>query len=157
LCYEICGDGKNLFSYECDDNNVISGDGCSAGCKVELGFKCVGGSPTTKDVCTEICGDGMPRGVLGCDDGNLVNGDGCDKTCTVEYGWKCFSPNKIVSSFCYKISWPNIVDFWLANGNNNLYIKFNETIAVDKNWNETDWSLSIDGPVGPYNFTWDLY
>ena len=31
-CTEICGDGKVMGSNECDDNNILAGDGCSATC-----------------------------------------------------------------------------------------------------------------------------
>lgn len=31
-CVEICGDGYNYGSYQCDDGNIISGDGCSSKC-----------------------------------------------------------------------------------------------------------------------------
>ncbi len=33
----ICGDGKKEGAEECDDNNKISGDGCSNICKIEVG------------------------------------------------------------------------------------------------------------------------
>ncbi len=47
-CKPICGDGITLwmdtipeeFREECDDGNLISGDGCSADCKIEPGFEC---------------------------------------------------------------------------------------------------------------------
>eukprot|EP00347_Sterkiella_histriomuscorum_P013429 403364739 len=39
-CDEICGDGKNLGVYECDDGNLISGDGCNENCEKEDGFNC---------------------------------------------------------------------------------------------------------------------
>lgn len=79
----------------CDDGNLINGDGCSDSCKIELGWKCSGGSTTTKDVCGEVCGDGYLYstnthyypGV--CDDGNNVAGDGCSDTCHIETGWTC--------------------------------------------------------------------
>lgn len=50
---EICGDGRNLGSFECDDGNSFNGDGCSADCRVEPGFTCQnnpGGPDTCKDV-----------------------------------------------------------------------------------------------------------
>jgi len=58
-CYEICGDGLNYptTSYDCDDYDTTSGDGCSSSCEVEDGWYCLGGSTTTYDVCYEICGD----------------------------------------------------------------------------------------------------
>jgi cysteine-rich repeat protein len=31
----VCGDGRRHFSEECDDNNMIDGDGCSATCMTE--------------------------------------------------------------------------------------------------------------------------
>ena len=39
-CREICGDGLNLGEYQCDDGNIIDGDGCSSKCTYEKGFKC---------------------------------------------------------------------------------------------------------------------
>lgn len=59
-CIDICGDGKrfnkenapHLDAYnQCDDGNMISGDGCSFDCQVEQFFQCEGGSPTSKDTC----------------------------------------------------------------------------------------------------------
>lgn len=32
---EICGDGLNLGYYECDDGNLVSGDGCDSNCNKE--------------------------------------------------------------------------------------------------------------------------
>ena len=78
FCYEICGDGLDIGFYDCDDGNIIDGDGCDASCVIELGYTCTGGTPATADVCTEICGDGIDLFNYPCDDGNLVNGDGCD-------------------------------------------------------------------------------
>ena len=39
-CQEICGDGYLVGQNQCDDNNTISGDGCSASCSVEYGYGC---------------------------------------------------------------------------------------------------------------------
>jgi hypothetical protein len=38
-----------------------------------------------------------------------------------------------------------------------LYIKFNETVQIDSTWGSGDWSLTIEGPIPPYNFTWELF
>lgn len=38
-CQEICGDGFRVAS-QCDDGNVLAGDGCSPTCKLERNFKC---------------------------------------------------------------------------------------------------------------------
>lgn len=75
-CYEICGDGLDIGNYECDDQNLKSGDGCSSDCKIERGWQCLGGTAKKRDICSEICGDGIDLGKLQCDDGNKINGDG---------------------------------------------------------------------------------
>lgn len=90
-CTEICGKGKNLGTYECDDGNLIDGDGCSATCTIETGYTCMGGGFYTADFCFDICSDGITvNAVTGmCDDGNVINGDGCSIVCFVEDGWEC--------------------------------------------------------------------
>lgn len=51
----ICNDGKITLPEECDDSNLIAGDGCDATCKVEDAFVCanatplVGGTPASGD------------------------------------------------------------------------------------------------------------
>lgn len=88
-CVEICGDGKNMGSNPCDDNNVFPFDGCDENCQVEDGYSCTGGTPTQYDTCTETCGDGRNIGILACDDGNNNDGDGCSAACAVETGYAC--------------------------------------------------------------------
>ena len=39
-CVEKCGDGVDMLTYECDDGNLVSGDGCNETCQVEPGFYC---------------------------------------------------------------------------------------------------------------------
>ncbi len=41
----------NFGILECDDGNVLNGDGCSADCTVEAGYACSGGNTTSPDVC----------------------------------------------------------------------------------------------------------
>lgn len=45
-CLEICGDGLNKEFWECDDGNLIDGDGCSSVCTVEHGWQCLSGDPS---------------------------------------------------------------------------------------------------------------
>ena len=94
----------------------------------------------------------------GCDDENLVNSDGCSATCAVEFGWACITQTKptVVPSFCYELSWPKIIDYFIEN-NNVLLIEFNETTKLDSTWTTGDYILNITGPFEPYNFTWELY
>ena len=72
----MCGDGQDFGNYECDDQNLKNGDGCTSDCKIERGWQCLGGTPKKRDICTEICGDGIDLGKLQCDDGNKLSGDG---------------------------------------------------------------------------------
>lgn len=58
-CSEICGDGIR-FVVSCDDGNTRNGDGCSSRCRVEQGWSCFGGSPTTPDSCTR----GRPTSIM---------------------------------------------------------------------------------------------
>ena len=40
-CSTMCGDGETAYlKEECDDDNVVSGDGCSSNCTLEKGFNC---------------------------------------------------------------------------------------------------------------------
>lgn len=50
-CDDICGDGIRIY-VQCDDGNVLDGDGCSSVCTVENDFTCTGGSIISKDVCS---------------------------------------------------------------------------------------------------------
>ncbi len=58
---EICGDGMNMGQVECDDGNNIDGDGCSASCKVERGYKCTPSADSGPDICLDAL---LPNGVL---------------------------------------------------------------------------------------------
>jgi len=66
---EFCGDGtvQGFAGEQCDDANVLSGDGCS-------------------DTCiTEFCGDNIVNNGEECDDGNIVSGDTCNGNCLSEF------------------------------------------------------------------------
>ncbi len=82
-----CGDGAvdGACSEHCDDADQDAGDGCSATCRVEDGFRCVG----APSVCTPSCGNAAVESGEACDDGDLGAGDGCTATCAVEPGWTC--------------------------------------------------------------------
>ncbi|MDP3735489.1 MAG: myxococcus cysteine-rich repeat containing protein [bacterium] len=66
----LCGNGILEMTEECDDGNVVNGDGCSAQCKIE--------------VYVPACGNGILDSGEQCDDGNLLNGDGCSDVCKFE-------------------------------------------------------------------------
>jgi fibro-slime domain-containing protein len=76
-----CGDGILVSPEECDDGNNAAGDGCSALCTLEPGYKCqAAGQPCIKTT----CGDGIKEGAEQCDDANLRPYDGCSPTCQKE-------------------------------------------------------------------------
>src|SRR5262245_35306528 len=61
------GDGViNQGTEECDDGNLVSGDGCDSNC-----------TPTA-------CGNGITTQGEQCDDHNTVDGDGCSATCQLQ-------------------------------------------------------------------------
>lgn len=90
-----------------------------------------------------------------CDDGNLDNGDGCDNTCFIETGWDCYEITAVSPSICWEISWPMLYDYWIID-NEYLYVQFNETVVLDGAFEYDDWAVSIDGPIPPYDFTWEF-
>ncbi|MCK9357922.1 MAG: DUF4215 domain-containing protein, partial [Dehalococcoidia bacterium] len=100
-CVTSCGDGVQAGAELCDDNNVASGDGCSATCAVEQGWICTL-QPAGLSVCSSVCGDGMKMGSEQCDDGNKVSGDGCSPSCQVESKWSCTGTGGVLSFCCYQ-------------------------------------------------------
>lgn len=97
-----CGNGNRDGTEQCDDFNIISGDGCSSSCEVETGFTCVGGSSKAyqRDYCFK-CGNGKREYPEVCDDGNTVAKDGCEANClTTTYGYLCTGGSVSSSDTC---------------------------------------------------------
>lgn len=67
----VCGNGIIEPGEECDDGNLIAGDGCDPWCALE-------------DPPEPVCGNGIVELGEQCDDGNLIAGDGCDPWCFTE-------------------------------------------------------------------------
>ena len=86
---DTCGDARLSYGETCDDGNATAGDGCSATCRVEPGYRC----PVVGQKCARIgvCGDGKITLEDGeqCDDKNTASGDGCSATCKVEANFVC--------------------------------------------------------------------
>ena len=93
-----CGDAILAGTEQCDDGNVMPGDGCSAGCAVEAGWTC----PTAGAACKKVafCGDGNVDLILGeaCDDKNTLSGDGCTSLCQVEPNYTCLAGKPCTSN-----------------------------------------------------------
>lgn len=83
ILLDYCSSGLIRGGEDCDDGNLIDGDGCSSFCRVENGFTCDNGSGPS--VCSSSCGDGIiDRANEECDDGNRQSGDGCSTSCQFE-------------------------------------------------------------------------
>ena len=54
FCKEICGDGLDFGTYECDDGNYNNNDGCDKYCRVEAFYTCSGGTKSRPDICTPL-------------------------------------------------------------------------------------------------------
>ena len=72
---DCCGNGDVEGDEECDDENDVDGDGCSALCLWE-------DTPS-------FCGDGVVEGNEECDDENNDAGDGCSPSCLWETADAC--------------------------------------------------------------------
>ena len=68
----ICGNNVVETGEQCDDGNIVSGDGCSSSCQTEE--------------LDPVCGNGIIEFGEQCDDGNGLSGDGCSATCQTEGG-----------------------------------------------------------------------
>jgi cysteine-rich repeat protein len=69
-----CETLNGVWLYEqCDDGNNAPGDGCSAACRVENGWKCTNTS-VRPSVCYKACGDGI-----------IDNGETCDCGSAADY------------------------------------------------------------------------
>ena len=94
-----CGNGMHDEGEECDDSNLMGGDGCSPACRKEADYLCPdsGVGPCSPD----MCGNGHIASFESCDDGNMVSGDGCSSDCMmIEAGWECRVPGKKCVPLC---------------------------------------------------------
>src|SRR6185369_9554987 len=63
-----CGNGQSEDGEECDDGNLVGGDGCTAGCQVEADASCPKVGPCTSLI---VCGNAVVSVTReDCDDGN---------------------------------------------------------------------------------------
>ena len=93
VCTE-CGNGvaEKLSDgvEQCDDNNTVSGDGCSSNCTMETGYDCTAEEGELSVCYAKSCGDGIRVGGEDCDTGGAI---GCENvTCTVSVGFSCVTP-----------------------------------------------------------------
>jgi cysteine-rich repeat protein len=95
VCAKSCGDGAKYaahYSEQCDDGNLVSGDGCDSSCQIENLYECDGsttsGTETALSVCVElpaVCGDTFVSGSEICD-----SVEGCADDCLgPKEGYSC--------------------------------------------------------------------
>ena len=90
-----CGNSRAETGEQCDDGNVLDGDGCDSNCRftgcgngiVTAGEECDDGNTDNGDGCSSectvaVCGNNIVESGEECDDGNTDNGDGCSSICT---------------------------------------------------------------------------
>jgi MYXO-CTERM domain-containing protein len=98
-CASTCGNGVIAGGEECDDGNLVDGDGCTKACVKEVcgdgvdnnsdAEECDDGNELDTDTCVSgcklaACGDAFVQdGVEACDDGNQVDDDACSNTCAL--------------------------------------------------------------------------
>ncbi|WP_194863092.1 EGF domain-containing protein [Myxococcus sp. AB036A] len=85
----FCGNGQVDTEEQCDDGNLVSGDGCGAGCQVAPGYSCSGTQPS---VCTDVneCTNGTSQCSVNATCTNTPGSYNC--TCKPGYsgnGWTC--------------------------------------------------------------------
>jgi fibro-slime domain-containing protein len=98
----VCGNKVKEGSEQCDDGNLVTGDGCSPSCRLEPVCPPAGGA------CTTPCGDGLLLPVdkangQECDDGNTLDGDGCSSTCKKEPGFVCTEVSSVPATLVLPI------------------------------------------------------
>lgn len=91
-----CGNGRLDTGEQCDDGNVLSGDGCDSRCQVECDWYPCG--LVTPPVA--VCGNGILSGAEACDDKNTSSGDGCSSACVVEAGFRCTRIGRPCTPIC---------------------------------------------------------
>ena len=92
-----CGDEILDPGEDCDDGNLVGGDGCSTSCRfescgnevVDSGEECDDGNTVSGDACESnctlpACGNEIVDSGEECDDGNTLDGDCCSATCGFE-------------------------------------------------------------------------
>ena len=84
-----CGDGvvDASISETCDDDNKVSGDGCSEICIIEDYYECTGEPSACES--TIACPNGVTEPGETCDDNNSITCDGCDDSCIIEDYYEC--------------------------------------------------------------------
>ena len=94
-----CGNGIVESPEQCDDGNLVGGDGCSLACQIEANWAC----PEEGIPCVRVsrCGDRAVTSDEVCDDGTTTGEGGCAADCqSIRTGWACRVPGKACTPVC---------------------------------------------------------
>ena len=61
-----------LVSYQCDDGNLLNGDGCDSNCNIEPGWDCGYGHPDIADFCWPLERPLITAGSISADNTNIL-------------------------------------------------------------------------------------
>lgn len=126
VCTDTCGDGyvMNRVGIQCDDGNLLNGDGWASDCTIEYAYQCDGGSQYNPDNCYNVCGDGLYNANHEqWDDGNTNSNDGWSSSWVIEVPFMCtntiaFTPDSSCVEVCGDgVRYNSITTYW-DDGNN---------------------------------------
>ena len=151
-CTDIWGDGRIFGTTQWDDGNQINGDGCSSSWAIEIGYRCIDGSSTSKSICSEIWGDGLNFHTMEWDDGNINNGDGWDSNWNYEKCFQCIGGTSSNKDVCTIFK---ILSSVKESSNSEVIIGFSSPIEI-KNITTSDLSIEINASYS-VSFSWSAY
>jgi len=107
----VCGNWVNQTGEQCDDGNLVSGDGCSATCAIENGWNCVENA-SEATICAQIppvCSDTCESLGNNCGEveicGETQNCGSCDESQTCETNFwnkkQCTTIEQRTVNFCW--------------------------------------------------------
>lgn len=80
FCQSACGDGLVSGGEQCDDGNLVAGDGCNRMCEEEPGYNCTGNNPS-------VCGDKDECLAGPCANNATCNNTHLSYTCSCDAGF----------------------------------------------------------------------
>jgi cysteine-rich repeat protein len=119
-CFPTSVCGNNIFELgeECDDGNLVNGDGCSANCQIEL----------------PICGDGICNGLENC------------STCSTDCGI-CNNPTPKEKSTSTPLEFFECVPNWKCSGWSECDNGIMTRICEDKNFCDYEYNRPIESSL----------
>lgn len=146
ICSSLCGDGILVIIEQCDDGNLVNGDGCSSNCTIEPTYYCTGTINSTS-LCSNCqpnclnCSNNNSCSV--CDTGYTFNSTNCTIDCSsITYCVSCFFSAGVSCTDC-------LIGYYANSSGSSCYytcgdgIKVTEEQCDDGNLNNNDGCSSI--------------